>query len=63
MQPYLTRLFQRQCTYYFPEAFSTPPTPQVNATNAAYHGWDVQSERLFFGNGLRESSCCPWRCP
>ncbi|KAF9818113.1 hypothetical protein IEO21_02955 [Rhodonia placenta] len=48
---------ERQCTYYFPEAFSTPPTPQVNATNAAYHGWDVQSERLFFGNGLRD----PWR--
>lgn len=48
---------ERQCTYFFPEAFSTPPTPQANATNAAYKGWDVQSDRLFFGNGLRD----PWR--
>ncbi|PCH36001.1 peptidase S28 [Wolfiporia cocos MD-104 SS10] len=48
---------ERQCTYYFPQAFSTPPTPRVNETNKAYDGWFVQSDRLFFGNGERD----PWR--
>ncbi|CCM01542.1 uncharacterized protein FIBRA_03598 [Fibroporia radiculosa] len=48
---------ERQCTYYFPEAFSSPPTPQVTWMNWEYEGWNVQSDRLFFGNGQRD----PWR--
>ncbi|OSX65769.1 hypothetical protein POSPLADRAFT_1132286 [Postia placenta MAD-698-R-SB12] len=48
---------ERQCTYYFPEAFSAPTAPRVDATNAAYGGWFVQADRLFFANGKRD----PWR--
>lgn len=48
---------QRQCTYYFPEAFpeGTLPVPNVEKTNAAYDGWNVQIDRLFFANGKRTS--------
>lgn len=48
---------QRQCMYYFPEAFpiGTLPNPNVNKTNAAYTGWNVHVDRLFFANGLRTS--------
>lgn len=44
---------QRQCTYFFPEAFKTPPKPHVARTNAAYGGWNVEVDRLFFANGRR----------
>ncbi|TFY66062.1 hypothetical protein EVG20_g5021 [Dentipellis fragilis] len=48
---------QRYCARQFPEAFSSPPVPNVQKTNAAYQGWDVKSDRLFFANGKRD----PWR--
>ncbi|KAA1473365.1 hypothetical protein DENSPDRAFT_839826 [Dentipellis sp. KUC8613] len=48
---------ERYCARQFPEAFSSPPVPNVQKTNAAYHGWDVKSDRLFFANGKRD----PWR--
>ncbi|CCL98275.1 uncharacterized protein FIBRA_00269 [Fibroporia radiculosa] len=34
-----------------------PTAPNVNETNAAYDGWYVNVDRLFFANGLRD----PWR--
>ncbi|KZT71695.1 hypothetical protein DAEQUDRAFT_723773 [Daedalea quercina L-15889] len=46
--------WERQCVLMFPEAFSSPPTPRVTETNAAYDGWFVKSNRLFFGNGESE---------
>ncbi|KAH9886026.1 peptidase S28 [Cubamyces lactineus] len=51
--------FESQCTYYFPEAFSSPPdTDALTAlTNKRYGGWNVTTERLIFANGLRD----PWR--
>ncbi|EIW78769.1 peptidase S28 [Coniophora puteana RWD-64-598 SS2] len=48
---------ERQCVNFFPQKFSTPPTPAVDATNAEYDGWNVNIDRLFFANGLRD----PWR--
>ena len=43
---------QRQCTYYFPGAFTnSTPAPNVNAVNSAYDGWNVNIDRLFFANG------------
>lgn len=58
----VTRLVQpiydeRQCTYYFPEAFPSPRAPEVNVINAAYDGWFVNHNQLFFANGQRD----PWR--
>ncbi|OCH84125.1 peptidase S28 [Obba rivulosa] len=58
----VTRLVQpsydeRQCTYWFPEAFSTPPVPNVDAVNKDYDGWFVNIDHLFFANGQRD----PWR--
>ncbi|TFY59436.1 hypothetical protein EVG20_g7795 [Dentipellis fragilis] len=38
-------------------AFASPPVPNVQKTNEAYHGWDVKVDRLFFANGKRD----PWR--
>ncbi|KAG7088568.1 hypothetical protein E1B28_012548 [Marasmius oreades] len=29
----------------------------VRRTNKKYHGWDLQVDRLFFANGIRD----PWR--
>jgi len=49
--------WERQCMLMFPEAFSSPPTPRVNETNAAYQGWFVKADRLFFANGEKD----PWR--
>jgi hypothetical protein len=40
----------------FPEAFSSPPTPKVDRTNAVYHGWNVKENRMFVANGKRTSS-------
>ncbi|KAL0955656.1 hypothetical protein HGRIS_001883 [Hohenbuehelia grisea] len=62
-QPSLvTRLVQpaydlRQCQQMFPAAFPKPPNVNVARTNAAYKGWNVKINRLFFANGLRD----PWR--
>ena len=44
---------QRICQLMFPEAFSQLPTPNVDATNEVYKGWNVQIERIFFANGQR----------
>lgn len=43
----------------FPEAFHSPPVPNVGATNAHYAGWNVKVDRLFFANGLRAFSLPP----
>ncbi|KAL6309641.1 peptidase S28 [Sparassis latifolia] len=48
---------ERQCTYFFPEQFPVATAPNVDATNAAYDGWFVNVDRLFFANGQRD----PWR--
>lgn len=40
----------------FPEAFSSPPTPDVSISNTVYQGWNVSHPRLFFANGYRD----PW---
>ncbi|KII94870.1 hypothetical protein PLICRDRAFT_195043 [Plicaturopsis crispa FD-325 SS-3] len=48
---------ERQCQQMFPAAFSSPPVPNVEATNAVYHGWDVKVDRLFVANGKSD----PWR--
>ncbi|EGN95063.1 hypothetical protein SERLA73DRAFT_187354 [Serpula lacrymans var. lacrymans S7.3] len=48
---------ERQCVNMFPQAFSTPPTPTVEQTDTDYEGWNVEVDRLFFANGLRD----PWR--
>ncbi|KAI0065739.1 peptidase S28, partial [Artomyces pyxidatus] len=48
---------ERQCQMMFPAAFSSPPTPNVQKTNAAYDGWNLQVKRMFFANGKRD----PWR--
>ncbi|THH02814.1 hypothetical protein EW145_g6691 [Phellinidium pouzarii] len=58
----VTRLVQphydeRQCTYYFSEKFKKPTSPNVNAQNSAYGGWNLAVDRLFFANGKRD----PWR--
>ncbi|GJE96313.1 serine carboxypeptidase S28-domain-containing protein [Phanerochaete sordida] len=58
----VTRLVQpsydeRQCTYFFPEAFPKPTAPNVQFVNEAYKGWNVSIDRLFFANGQRD----PWR--
>ena len=50
----LNQLYQRQCTYYFPEQFPNgPQAPNVGATNSAYDGWFVNITNLFFANGHR----------
>ncbi|TFY82708.1 hypothetical protein EWM64_g1304 [Hericium alpestre] len=48
---------ERQCVMMFPEAFSSPPVPDVGKTNNAYGGWNAQAERLFYATGQRD----PWR--
>ncbi|KAH8118760.1 serine carboxypeptidase S28-domain-containing protein [Phellopilus nigrolimitatus] len=48
---------ERQCTFYFPDKFKTAPDPRADATNAAYGGWDLTVDQLFFANGKRD----PWR--
>lgn len=48
---------QRQCTYWFPEAFPEPPRPKVVSTNRLYQGWNTNQERLFFVNANKD----PWR--
>ncbi|THH02165.1 hypothetical protein EW026_g651 [Hermanssonia centrifuga] len=54
----VTRLVQpaydeRQCTLMFPGAWSSPPVPAANKVNAAYDGWNVSIDHLFFANGQR----------
>ncbi|KAI0310240.1 hypothetical protein OF83DRAFT_1178773 [Amylostereum chailletii] len=41
----------------FPKAFPTPPVAKVDVTNAAYGGWNISVDRLFFANAQRD----PWR--
>ncbi|KAI0309843.1 peptidase S28 [Amylostereum chailletii] len=48
---------QRQCQLMFPEAFPDPPVANVDATNTAYGGWNMNVDRLFFATGERD----PWR--
>ncbi|OJA09344.1 hypothetical protein AZE42_13689 [Rhizopogon vesiculosus] len=48
---------QRQCVNMFPNVFASPPHPTTAKTNMIYTGWNVDVERLFFANGLRD----PWR--
>jgi hypothetical protein len=36
---------------FFPEQFSEPSVPNVDATNSAYGGWKVNATGLFFANG------------
>ncbi|KAH7908620.1 peptidase S28 [Hygrophoropsis aurantiaca] len=48
---------ERQCVDMFPQKFTTPPTPTVTQTDTMYEGWNVEVDRLFFANGLRD----PWR--
>ncbi|KAI0040522.1 peptidase S28 [Auriscalpium vulgare] len=47
---------ERLCQQYFPTAFPQPTAPQVERTNQAYEGWNVQTKHLYFGNGQRD----PW---
>ncbi|KAH8989160.1 peptidase S28 [Lactarius hatsudake] len=49
--------YERQCQQMFPEAFPRPPVPNVDATNKAYGGYYLRTERLFTATGLRD----PWR--
>ncbi|KAG7096411.1 hypothetical protein E1B28_003851 [Marasmius oreades] len=61
----VTRLVQpssdiRQCQSMFPDVFAnTPPDMEggVKRTNQEFHGWDLQVDKLFFANGIRD----PWR--
>ncbi|VDC02130.1 unnamed protein product [Peniophora sp. CBMAI 1063] len=46
-----------RCQYMFPEAFSSPPVPNVQQTNSVFGGWNLNVPRLFFGAGSRD----PWR--
>ncbi|KAG9309934.1 peptidase S28 [Chiua virens] len=48
---------ERQCVNMFPAKFSFPPTPSVGEVDSMYDGWNVNVDRLFFANGLRD----PWR--
>jgi len=48
---------ERQCVNMFPQKFFTPPLPPTDEVNRMYAGWDVDVDRLFFANGLRD----PWR--
>jgi pimeloyl-ACP methyl ester carboxylesterase len=48
---------ERQCVNMFPQKFSSPPSPSAAEVNTMYEGWNVNVDRLFFVNGLRD----PWR--
>ena len=50
-------IFQRPCSYYFPETFPTPAVPKDFDTNLKYGGWDVNLDRVYFVNGKND----PWR--
>lgn len=50
----VTHYYQRQCPLYFPEAFSPPPRPTVDAINSVYRGWKISIDNLFFANGKRK---------
>ncbi|KAI0332896.1 peptidase S28 [Cubamyces sp. BRFM 1775] len=51
--------FERECPYFFPEAFTSPPNSDLRTarTNERYGGWNVTIEHLIFANGRRD----PWR--
>lgn len=44
---------QRECQLYFPDAFPQPPVPTADKVNELYQGWNIQSDNLFFANGIR----------
>ncbi|KAH7925529.1 hypothetical protein BV22DRAFT_1104894 [Leucogyrophana mollusca] len=44
----------RQCVNMFPQRFQTSGTPDVQATNRKYGGWNIKVDRVFFANGLRD---------
>jgi hypothetical protein len=48
---------ERQCVNMFPQKFSSLPSPSAAEANDMYQGWNVNVDRLFFVNGLRD----PWR--
>ncbi|KAI0065745.1 hypothetical protein BV25DRAFT_1798124 [Artomyces pyxidatus] len=52
------RRTQRICMKQFPEVLKTraQAVPDVDKTNAAYGGWNLKAERLFFANGLRDAN-------
>jgi len=49
----------RQCSYFFPRAFpdATSASPQDDAINQKYGGWNINIPHLFFSNGKKD----PWR--
>ncbi|KAF9219959.1 hypothetical protein BS17DRAFT_716083 [Gyrodon lividus] len=48
---------ERQCVNMFPQKFYWPPSPSALEVDMMYSGWNVEVDRLFFANGLRD----PWR--
>ena len=48
---------QRQCVNFFPDKFSSPPSPSTAEVNNMYGGWNVNVDRVFFANGRR--AYCP----
>ncbi|KAG9312786.1 serine carboxypeptidase S28-domain-containing protein [Chiua virens] len=48
---------ERQCVNMFPQKFSSLPSPSASDVNSAYHGKDVNVDRLYFANGYSD----PWR--
>jgi len=51
---------KRQCALMFPEAFpsgSAPMEAGVAKTNAKFHGWNLNVDKVFFANGHLD----PWR--
>jgi len=48
---------ERLCVNFFPQKFSSPPSPSTGKVNNMYGGWNTSVDRLFFANGLRD----PWR--
>ncbi|KAH7916580.1 peptidase S28 [Hygrophoropsis aurantiaca] len=46
--------WERQCALMFPQKFSKPPTPRVQATNKKYKGWNINVKRTFFATGVRD---------
>ncbi|KAN0088726.1 Peptidase S28 [Tylopilus felleus] len=48
---------ERQCVNMFPQKFPSPLSPSAAEVDMMYAGWNVNIDRLFFANGLRD----PWR--
>jgi hypothetical protein len=53
----IIHIFQRQCTYFFPEATQKGTySPHVERTNSAYKGWDVREPQLCSANAQSQSN-------